>query len=337
MHFRIVDKQPPFEWPPQSRAELAPPNHPRLSEIVYLCAAFPATNFLSGASVSFMKPIFHRLLLFLLFAWPILPGCSGRGRVPENDVELARVYNKTLLLSATGHVVPEGTPPDDSVLMLRAYVQRWVYDQLLMYEAERNIPQDLNIDQLVRDYRASLVRFNFEQRIIAEQLDSTIAESELQSFYENNKDQFQLENTILKCLLIKVPKDAPVSELNKMWYSRNDRERAGMQAFCDKWAVLAFLDPEKWYKIEEVAAILPQGTLTAQNAAPNREGALSDGDFRYYYRVLETVKSKETAPLEFVREQASKVILHLRKQKLLEAWKEQLYQKELRRENIKLN
>ncbi|MCK6694032.1 MAG: hypothetical protein L6Q97_18265, partial [Thermoanaerobaculia bacterium] len=63
---------------------------------------------------------------------------------------------------------------------------------------------------------------------------------------------------------------------------------------------------------------------------------LSDGDFRYYYRVLESVKGKETAPFEYVREQASKVILHKRKQQLLEKWKEDLYQKELRRENIQI-
>ena len=69
----------------------------------------------------------------------------------------------------------------------------------LMYEAERNIPKDLNIDELVRDYRASLVRFNFEEQLIAEKLDSSVSEAETKAFYENNKDQFQLESTILKC------------------------------------------------------------------------------------------------------------------------------------------
>jgi hypothetical protein len=282
-----------------------------------------------------MKGYFFGLICVgcsILF-WTFSQGCNQNGNIPAGDRELARVYNKTLYLSAIGHLVPDDTPPDDSILITRAFVQRWVYDQLLMYEAERNIPKDLNIDQLVRDYRASLVRFNFEQQIIAEKLDSTVSETELLSFYETNKDQFQLESTILKSLVIKVPKDAPAAELNKLWYGKED---AKLKAFCEKWAVLALLDSEKWYKIEEVAAILPQGTLNAQNVAPNREGILTDGDFRYYYRVLETIKGKETAPLEFVREQASKVILHRRKQQLLEQWKEQLYQKELRRENIKI-
>ncbi len=242
----------------------------------------------------------------------------------EGDRPLAKVYNKTLYLSELEDIVPEGTTPSDSVLMVTAYVQRWIRDQLLMYEAERNIPKDLNIDKLVRDYRASLVRFNFEQQIIAEKLDSVVSEAELKTFYENNKDQFQLESTILKCLLLKLPSNAPQNELNKLWYSRN--------APSDE----ALLDTEKWYKLEEFAALLPKGTLSSDNVASRREGTLSDGDFRYYYRVLETVKGKETAPFEYVKEQASKVILHRRKQELLEKWKEDLYQKELRRENIQI-
>lgn len=262
--------------------------------------------------------------------------CSDENIAGEGDKLLAQVYNKSLYLSELEGIVPEGTTPEDSVLLVSAYAQRWVREQLLMYEAERNIPKDLNIDELVRDYRASLVRFNFEEQIIAEKLDSTISETELKNFYENNKDQFQLESTILKCQLLKVPLRAPQNELNKLWYSRAASDEAKLTAFAKQWAVFTLLDDEKWYKLDEVAAFLPKGTLTPDNIGSRREGTLSDGDYRYYYRVPETVQGKTTAPFEYVREQASKVILHRRKQELLEKWKQDLYQKELRRENIKI-
>jgi hypothetical protein len=254
----------------------------------------------------------------------------------KNDPVLAKVYNKTLYQSELDGVVPESTSPEDSLLLMQAFTQRWIRDQLLMYEAERNIPKDLNIDELVRNYRASLVRFNYEEQIISEQMDSTVSEQEIRTFYENNQDQFQLESTILKCLLIKIPSDAPQNELNKFWYSRKKADEKKLVRFAGEYATLALLDPEKWYKIEELAALLPQGTLTAENASSRKEGTLSDGDFRYYYRVLEVVRGKETAPLDYVQEQASKIILHRRKQALLEKWKEDLYQKELRRENVKV-
>jgi hypothetical protein len=277
--------------------------------------------------------LFFTLLAAIALFWQ----CSGGNGTPqEGAVMLAKVYNKTLYSTELKDVVPESAAAEDSVLIVRAYVQRWVRDQLLMYEAERNIPKDLNIDELVRDYRASLVRFNFEEQIIAEQLDSTVTETELREYYENNKDQFQLESTIVKCLLLKVPNNAPQNELNKLWYGRKSDDEAKLRTMANQWAATALLNREKWYKVEELAAILPKGTLTAENAGSRREGTLSDGDFRYYYRVLEVVRGKETAPFDYVREQASKVILHRRKQTLLEKWKEDLYQKELRRENVKV-
>ncbi len=273
------------------------------------------------------------MLFFALALWH----CGDADNPPkEGDKLLAKVYNKNLYLSQLEGIVPEGTTANDSVLMVTAYVQRWVRDQLLMYEAERNIPKDLNIDKLVRDYRASLVRFNFEQQIVAEKLDSTVSDAELKAFYENNKDQFQLESTILKFQLLKLPPNAPLNDLNKIWYSRGASDEVKLRNYAKQWAALALLDTEKWYKLDEVAALLPKGTLSSDNVGSRREGTLSDGDFRYYYRVLESVKGKETAPFEYVREQASKVILHKRKQQLLEKWKEDLYQKELRRENIQI-
>lgn len=275
-------------------------------------------------------------LLVLFAAFSTLLACNAAQGGGADDQELAKVYNKKLMRSEAQLVLPEDTPPEDSALMVRAYVQRWVYDQLLMYEAERNIPQDLNIDQLVREYRASLVRFNFEQQIIAEKLDSTISESELSQYYENNKDQFLLDYTILKALLIKIPKERATPEFLKLWNNQAPGALESLRTYCEQYASLALLDSEKWYKIDELTSILPSGVLSVQTATAKKEITHQSSDFKYYFRIIRVIKSQEPAPLEFAKDQASKIILHRRKQQLLEQWKEQLYQKELRRENIKL-
>lgn len=81
---------------------------------------------------------------------------------------------------------------------------------------------------------------------------------------------------------------------------------------------------------------MPKGTLTTDNAGSRREGTLNEGGFRYYYRVLEVRQGQTTAPYDFVREQASKVILHRRKQQILDQWQKDVFDTELRRENVKI-
>lgn len=279
----------------------------------------------------------HLMRIFILFsAFTLLLAACGGDDSHKNDPEVARVYDKILYASEVSGGVPPGTSPQDSSLLVGAFVQRWISEQLLMYEAERNIPKDANIDKLVRDYRASLVRFNFEEDLIAQKLDSVVNEDEVRRFYEDNKEQFELQSTILKCIFVKMPSDAPQSEMNKLWSSRSDSDEAKLEELAKQLSVLALLDRKKWYRLDEIAALLPQGTLSADNVSSRKEGTLNDGGFRYYYRVLESVRGKETAPYDYVKEQASKVILHHRKQDLLDKWKKELYDNELRRGNIKV-
>jgi hypothetical protein len=285
----------------------------------------------------FLLAGFNKLAGFLLLlCFTCLWHCGKKAEGKKEDKLLARVYDRKLYLSELEGVVSTGTLPADSTLLVAAYVQRWLREQLMMYEAERSISEELDIDELVRSYRASLVRFNFEERLIAEKLDSTVAEDELKAYYESNMDQFQLESTILKCSILKISFQAPQNEINKLWYSHNPTDEAKLNAFTKQWATVTLLDPEKWYTLQEVALLLPKGTLTSENVGSRREGTLSDGDFRYYYRVTEAVQGKTTAPFDYAKDQAQKIILHKRKQELLERWKEDLYQKELRRENIKI-
>ena len=63
-------------------------------------------------------------------------------------------------------MIYDGVSPEDSTLIINAYVERWVREQLLMQKAEENIPKDLNLNKLVNDYRESLILNNYERLLI---------------------------------------------------------------------------------------------------------------------------------------------------------------------------
>jgi hypothetical protein len=195
----------------------------------------------------------------------------------------------------------------------------------------------MDINNLVRDYRASLVRTNYEKILVEQLLDSVIRQEELEAFYEENKLLYELETPIVRCHFIKVPIPTPEgSLLRDLWNQDAATALPNLTAYCDKYAELALLKDSLWYAVEEIAAQLPTGTLTTGNIGSKREFTQRDEHHQYYFRLFELKKRKEIAPLSYVEEQARKVILHKRKLQLVEEVKEDIYQRELRDNNVEV-
>lgn len=280
-------------------------------------------------------------LSFIVVATAVVLGCSKDSTTAASsttddtdDVVVATANAKTLRLSEVKSILPEGVSLEDSTLLTNAYIERWVRDALMLAEAEKNVPKDLNIDQLVRDYRASLILHNYEQLLVEQSLDSIITEVELNEYYEKNKDQYQLESNIIRFHFIKVSNNAPRLDKLKQWWEVGDQKK--LIEYCMTHAESFMLKDSVWKKEEDVAAEFPKGTFNSRDLSSKKDITLKEGEFLYFLRVFDFKPQKEIAPLDYIRGQATKFILHTRKIKLLEAKKEELYEKAMKKQEIKI-
>lgn len=277
-----------------------------------------------------------RFVSFVLLSITI-GACQWIAPKPEDDKVLAKVHNKTLYLSELEGMFPEGTTGPDSSLIINAYVSRWVREALLLNEAERNIPTDLNIDKLVRDYRASLIKHNYEQVLVQQLMDSIVTQQEIQTFFDSHRDQFRLESPIMRCYLIKTPLDAPnLQQLEKWWKSNTPRDFAEMVQYCNRYATAHLLEDSIWHDFDKIALRLPREALNADQISAGKTLELRDGKFYYLFKLLEYRSKNETPPLAYIEDQARKMILYRRKLKLLEDTKEELFEREMRSNNIEI-
>jgi len=255
----------------------------------------------------------------------------------KEDRKLATVFNRSLYLSDLEGMIPPSVSREDSALVINSFTERWVREHILMHEAEINIPQDLNIDRLVRDYRASLIKHNYEQIILELELDSTIATSELMEFYDKNKEQYKLESPIVNCHFIKVSTEAPDNEqLKKWWNSEEANDFVSLLDYCNNYASTHMLEDSAWYHVDDILATIPSGSITTNNLTTRNEITVEDDNFLYLYKRFGIINEGAYAPLAFIKDQASRAILHQRKLKLLEAKKEEMYDRELARNNVKI-
>jgi hypothetical protein len=265
----------------------------------------------------------------------LLSSCSSEEKRAEGDRQLAQAFNKSLYLSDLEGMIPEGMSSEDSSLIITAFRERWLRDAVMMHEAEQSIPTDLNLDKLVRDYRASLVRLNYEKVLVEELLDSTITEVELTGFYEKNKAQYQLETPIIQCRFIKVDRSKEgVNQLQQWWNNGSLSSLEKIKAYCKENAAISQLQDSTWLKVDDIAAYMPAGILTVDNVSRRRDFVQKEDDFIYFFKVLDLVSKTEIAPFSYIEDQARKVILHRRKMKVLDDMKQKMYEEALRKKNI---
>ncbi len=232
------------------------------------------------------------VIILILFG---ISACqTGVNKNQQEDEILSQVYGKCLYESSIKDLIPIGTTKEDSTLMVNAYIEKWVREALLMHEAELNIPPDLNIDDLVRDYRSSLILHNYENYLIKEELDSTITQEELTTFYEQNKEQYQLKKPIIRCDFIKIPLSAQdLENCTHWWGSTAEADKQSLIQYCNKNAEVYLLNDKTWYEIDRITKQLPNGLVNLTNIAQQKNLIHKDVNYQYYLRVLEVVTVNE--------------------------------------------
>ena len=96
------------------------------------------------------------------------------------------------------------------------------------------------------------------------------------------------------------------------------------------------MEDSVWYRLDDIGSEWVNGEININGLNPGETVRRSDDDFFYYFRLIERVPAKEYAPISYIADQANKVILHRRKMKLLDETKERMYDRALRRNDVKI-
>lgn len=279
---------------------------------------------------------FH--LFFGLCLIGLLVACRNEPKpdTAKEDVLLVTVHNKHLYKSELDGMVPMEATPQDSAMIANAFIEKWIRESLLMHEAEKNIPNDLNIDDLVRDYRASLIRHNYEQILVELLLDSIVTTPQITAYYEENKEQFRLDAPIIQCVFVEIPLNSPdFANAEKWWTDYLNGKPEAFKQYTETQASNYLMVDSTWYRESQIQALLPK-QQQQQSLTKNREIKTRDDQFQYYLKVFDRLAGNNIAPMGFVKDQIVRVILHQRKIKLLDDKREEIYEREINRNTIKV-
>ena len=123
-----------------------------------------------------------KIVLYLMLI-PLLFKMCGSGDASDERVRLAKVGSNVIYLDEAVQGMPKGLSAKDSSAYVQQFLKNRVKELLIYDKAVKNIPQGKDIDELVENYRRSLVIYAYQQQVLNEKMQNDITDTEVQVFY----------------------------------------------------------------------------------------------------------------------------------------------------------
>lgn len=248
------------------------------------------------------------------------------------DGALVRVYDAYLYPTDLLEVVPAGASPSDSANIVKAYIQNWVQQQLLLKKAKDNLgDEESAFEKQIEEYKNSLLIFSYQNKVSRQLLDTLVTEKEIADYYEAHSDLFYLKSNIVKVRFVKILKTHKNAQKIKKELFADDLDAddlVRLSSLCNAAAENYFLDDGKWLYFNELLKEIPVQTYNQEEFLNNHQKLeILSGDYVYYVNFRDFKTKESISPLSFEEEKIRTIILNLRKQRLLDGM-----QKDIRKE-----
>lgn len=266
------------------------------------------------------------LLFSLMFVPLLLKMCAGSEEA-DDRVRLAKVGSEIIYLDEVVEGMPAGLSAKDSVHYVSQYIQDRT-KEILMYEQAKSDVQNVDeIEELVENYRRSLVIHSYQQKMMNEKMQNVLADTALQVFYQNNRDRFLTGHDLVKGVFIKVPKSAPGLDRLKRIYRKNDdkafqqietfcvQNNGNVEYFYDHWVLFIDLLANVSYEISN-----PSEFLRTHSSLD-----VVVGDYQYLLNIEDYVSAGSTAPYEYVKDEVRSVVTNTKKTEFLHRYEQDLF------------
>ncbi len=265
------------------------------------------------------------IALFLIAA---LPGCNLVDTPIKEGTSIARVYDTYLYLEDVVPQIPEGLPEEDSLLLIQNIIYKWGREQLLIKKAEFNLKDDVSdIYELVENYRNDLLKFAYQQEYVDDHLDTLISQDEMNAYYLENAQNYELKENILKARYYLFPTDMDNLKKTKRWFLGNSKSYQNkFEDAVFNYALISLEDDTSWIPFEELVKVIPLKTYNQQEfLARNKKVTLEDSLGLYCLEIQEYKIKDDVSPLPYVRETLRSVILNQRKLDLIKKMEEDIF------------
>lgn len=281
-----------------------------------------------------IKRFKQAVILVSLFSFFFTSGCS------DQDVVVASVNNHELTIKKAENLMDALGYDINNKEDWKTFIESWTMNEAYRQELIESDEKRSEIVSLKgKNFEGELSRFYLEEREIKKKLDTIITERELKDYYSKNKDQFSLQDYLVKALYIKIPKGIEVeSKLKESYMLKNDKDLSKVNSYAKLYAEDFYFDDAQWIYFNDLVKDIPLKGYNRENLILNRTKTyFSDQEYTFFVNIFDFRVKDEVPPFDFLKDQIREIILAKRISVLREKIEDEIKQRVNKKHDIQIH
>ncbi|MEE1898807.1 hypothetical protein GN157_10735 [Flavobacterium rakeshii] len=241
---------------------------------------------------------------------------------------VARVNDSYLFEEEISKLVPAGTSKEDSLAIVKSYIDRWATQKLLYNAAELNLSAEKQeeFNELVRQYKIDLYTKAYIEELVKRSVDTVVGDTELKAYYDVNKENFRTTGTLVKLKYIHLLKDHPkFASIKEKFSSDKKTDVKALSDIAIQFKSYAFNDTT-WVDMNQVYRKLP--FINPENRdtyiSSNISYQYPDSTDVYLVKVSKVLGKNEISPYEYIKPTLEQLIINGRKFELIKKFEKDI-------------
>lgn len=250
-----------------------------------------------------------------------LAGCEYFKKSEDDRKVVVRVNDSYLYEEDINKLINENTSPEDSAVIVSTYINRWATQQLLIDRAELNLPESTQkeFNELVNNYRNELYTNAYTDALVSRDLDTTLTNEEVADYYEKNKENFRLNEDLVKLRYINLPNNVNnIDAIKKRFIRFNEKDKKALTDMAIQFKNYSMND-SVWVKTKSVYSKIGPLSVGDRDELMKKSNfmELKDSLNVYLVYVNDVLSRDAQAPLEYAEPTIREILLNKRKQNLI--------------------
>jgi hypothetical protein len=256
------------------------------------------------------------------------------------ETPVVTIEGKTLTHRQLKDAIPDNLTKEDSTLFVQDYLNKWVKTQLILRQAELNLSdEEKDVEQLLEEYRTSLLSHLYLQKMLEQKYSPLITSSETDAYYKKMKENFKLNEVIVKGVFVKISKNVPDQKELEKWLMNTDPQNlVKMEAYCFQNAKIYDQFIDEWTPLSKLIIELPNAITEPGNYFKTHKFyTTNDLEYNYYIVIKQIMLEDEIAPYEYSLNKIKSIILNKKRVEFIQQLENDLYEEGLEQKIVKFH